>query len=163
MKYLILIIALFLTGCTGDGCKKVKYRNYKYKDEVTITSGFYKGQKGIITKKSVWIEDNLCTFPSFGVKLEDGKEIHLKQNYLFVESEKEPTTVTCKVVKKEEKKEKECKPCIEPKQPEIEPKEPKEERTTCGKKLEEEAKTCKDINCKLSILRRLKRCPEYNE
>jgi len=165
MKYLILL--LFLVGCAE--CPKEKRRDYKYGDKVTVMAGFYKGQKGIITntgrklyRKEVIGMDLHCTSPTFHVKLEDGETVQLSQYSLFVEDEKEKTTVECKIKDKEEVKI--CQPCIYPPQPEVKPKEePKpKEPSTCVKKIESEARKCFDIDCKMKLAVKLRKCPDYN-
>lgn len=35
--------------------------------------------------------------------------------------------------------------------------------TSCSDKIIEESKKCKDINCKLEYIKKLRECPEYND
>jgi hypothetical protein len=88
MKYLILIAALFLTGCfknlTGK-CPGKDFRQYTYMDSVKVTNGFYKGQTGRIVSHT-WIYDGDCSIPGFVVRLDlNGEDVRISQFDLFVE------------------------------------------------------------------------------
>ena len=135
---------------------------------MTVIAGFYKGQKGKVDSEGRWYHspnstmNNICSSPSFYVKLEDGKKLHIQQNKLFVDRKEEKTTISCYLVNKEEKKEyKPCKICVKPKEPEVKPKEEKKP-STCVQAIEQEAEKCKDINCKMELVVKLRQCPDYN-
>jgi len=90
MKYLLIIAALFLTGCyDNDKCPDRTFREYKYQDRVEVISGFYKGQTGKILS-GAWTHEENCSFPSFKIKLDStNEEIKTSQYDLKIIDSKE--------------------------------------------------------------------------
>jgi hypothetical protein len=166
MKYLILIIAIFLTSCKPYSCPLIERADIQYKDKVVITKGFYKGLEGEVIRKSAYdkkvellTKTKYCEIPSYNVEINKPNEKYsdtenIRQDYLKV--------IAIYKYKKKCKTYEICKKCEQPK---IEPTTPvpKKEDLTCESVLEKEAKNCKDINCKLEILGKLRRCPRYED
>jgi len=151
MKFLILMLLMTLVGCSVK-CDKFQYRDYRYKDKVTVIVGFYKGQTGVIQNRSKfyewvkedWKMDQMCRYPSFEVKLDNGEEIDISQTKLFVDDDQH---VVIKLKKTEE----------------VKPKE-EEKTSTCIEKLGKEIKNCDktDLKCRYKFVIKLARCRGYN-
>ena len=80
MKYLLIVAALFLTGCNkSENCPSTEFRNFIYNESVKVVSGFYKGQTGKIVS-GVWVYERECGIPGFVVRLDfNNSEVKINQ------------------------------------------------------------------------------------
>lgn len=82
MKYVLIVIGLFISGCTLM-CGPVQYNDeFLYQTEVRVTKGFYKGLVGRVEERE--LDRDVCLVPAYQVYLLDAGRLIIREDDLAI-------------------------------------------------------------------------------